>query len=572
MEWISLKEVLAVKNGREVFSVKSFSGGIGLLDIFEQLSESLRSNGSQYVYVKVFAFIGMIFPFFVICKLRNFIFGSDLAYSFSIRNLYNSCRKSLVFYNNFPIEIEMGYNLSEPKDLENFIRDLLLCIMHRKNVSKGFRAYRRARAWCDESVCPKERDYFVILAKGAIYKIPISVTRPSLEKLILELFQAEEEMDSLSSDFELPQTFTVCSAMARYSWASIEKSLEGDDIEKLKLLRESRLLMCLDYNADNKKELALSSEVYNRFFDKAIQICVDVNQNRLVFLFEHAHFDGARAANILEDLQENLHLNYSDVENNVEQRNREKTPVKYKNTIHSCAARAQYCREMRNLKKTVFQYSERQLVLSLSNNENPPADYEIQLAIFLAYCEIFSNTPSIYEPVQVAEKNKIKLDFIDPVPSLEDGRNNLYKIADVDSLFLENYKNLHRKRVTRSKNGLGLLSNLMQMTCFPLLGQRFNAMLQVLLEKFIVTTLPDFRFLYARDVMASNGSFNSAVTGFGTIVHRDEMIGIGYVVCPSHIIFSINSNRLFQADSLESFTLEIGCKINQINSRRGKTS
>jgi len=547
---------------------KKFRDKFNLYDLFGQLSELLKFRHSRYVNIKVLIFGTIILPFFLTSKMRNFLSRKNTAYQFSIHNLYNSCRKSLAYYNNFSIDVKSDCTFSSHTELSNFIYTIAKCIRERKSISRGFRSYRIARRLCDKSVIPQEADFFVILIEKNIYKVPLNIEQKSLKFFLADVFHHMLKNDEILAS-ESKNVLTACSAMERSPWSKLEKLFNDSDTEKLQLLRKGRFVLCMD--TTKSESASHKSNIDNRFFDKAIQICINIYRNKLTFIFEHSSFDGARAATISKELMAYIDKCKTGSRKFVKSDKIEHGCKRYNNIIESEQVLSLYFEEREKLEKISRLYFEKHASVYLSNHQQRLGDCMVQLAIFLAYYEVFGITPSMYEPVEIFSLGNSSLDFIDPIVIPQRflrQENQRFDIPrNLDQLIAQ-----HRNRVKRSKKGRGLLANLMQMTTYPLLGKRLNAILQNVLENCIVKILPDFRFLYTRNLMAANGSFHSSFTRFGTVVHRDEMIGVGYMISQKHVVLSVNSNLVLRENNLENFVTAIKKNIIKIHCQRNKLS
>jgi hypothetical protein len=536
------------KNNFDIFE-------FNIIDLLLQLKEIIDRGEGRYKYAKIITFSLMVYPYYVASKIRSYIFKCDHVYNFSVKNLYNSCRKSLAFYNNFPIEMVVDYDLKNHFKLSKFICNLAICVQRRESLRHGFSAYRRARHFCDKSITPESGEYYVILSGGKIYRLPVNASPECISDFVVSLTK-DNLFDSLR--VEGVRGFTLCSAMVRSSWAKIENLLNNNDAKKLSLLRGSGFVLCLDMERNVKPYF--DKILDNRFFDKAIQVCVDLDTGKLKFIFEHATFDGAGAAKILLDLKSDMASIDKKLIVSNERAEMECEIQVFSNIIESDVTHLLYSNEINILREVKSKYIEEEVVIPLVCRGEKYQDYLVQFAINSAYQEIFGVCPTVFEPVVVTRPKERTLDFIDSTIFFKDAVGGQ---KEYDTLIerLEEYKVQHRKRVIRSKEGRGLLSNLMMITTFSCLGQRFNAVIQLIIETLVVSLSSDFRSLYSRNLMASNGAINKCVSMFGTIIHREDMIGVGYVIHEECINLSINSNSLLKNNNFNNFVLSLQKKL-----------
>jgi Choline/Carnitine o-acyltransferase len=196
-----------------------------------------------------------------------------------------------------------------------------------------------------------------------------------------------------------------------------------------------------------------------------------------------------------------------------------------------------------------------------------PADTLIQLSIQLCFFKCLGFIPSVFEPVSLSHLLGGRLDFISPVS--EASQRLLHSILDKANLeqqrlLLDQAALHHRQQIRVAKQGLGAIGHLLAITVleFPN-NQRMGATWLRTKEGVFATIDPGSRLLTQRDVVASNGGYSPAVKLFGTMTHRDDLFGIGYMTGPHGLTVDIQANGKY-AKYGDAFTSGFSSALAQI--------
>jgi carnitine O-acetyltransferase len=551
------------------------------------LRNSLRACVSEIrAYLQPFAILRF--------KLVSWLFtvttiGSQKALSQQIKNehcaaraegiarLYLSGRKSLAFHNHFPILLQVPPHLSgHGSNIASAIIQSLCLIARDESIfSTALRMARKPARFCDYLNLSSASEHFAVLCNSRIFSIPMVAGNDpqSLQFLI-------ESIVSISYDDQptLKLRLGDCSALPRDNWHKTHqthmanKTASREVFAALETLRNAAFLVCID--SDNHPEgltalgKALRFEnIANRFFDKGIQVIVFGN-GECGFLCDHSIMDGVEAMGLAAKIHAHLPQSVivGKVKSTVNPALVSHHEVKYQlSPTVATNIRSWFDVQLQNI------YS-----LSLKNvsfntqhisTQPYPADTLIQLAIQLCFFRCLGFIPSVFEPVSLSHLPGGRLDFISPVSeaSIKLIQTIINKAPIQTQLkFLDQAAAHHRREIRIAKQGLGHIGHLLALTTleFPT-NQRIGATWLRMKESVFARIDPGSRLLTQRDVVASNGGYNPAVKLFGTMTHREDLFGIGYMIGPNGLTLDVQANGKY-AKYGSAFTNEFASALEQI--------
>nr|WP_256261549.1 choline/carnitine O-acyltransferase [Pseudomonas gingeri] len=418
-------------------------------------------------------------------------------------------------------------------DIERFAR--LISGIHQaclasKEVARAFRIWRSPKAFCDTLVCPETYPYFAILHAGAIFKVPVDACLDfdQLRALLVDITSLPNPSHRRGGML----TLSECASYRRREWSSIAARLYADPVagEGLRVLRQCRFLLCIDQaNQSVGGASRRFANLDNRFADKALQVCVRPGSNEVLVLCEHASFTGAQAASIISAVMQyqDAPVRRSDLSL--------KEVVCYDNAVAetslgnggTASIKAYLQDQLERLEHGVLSVVD--LNLDAVKRRGISLDMLVQLAIYEAYRTMTGTAPTLFEPVAIDHLPGRALDFINPVGVAF----KRYQLADNQQQKLDlivQATQEHKRAISQSKQGFGLLSHLLQISYLRWAGGTINAIVQRLMKYTVLAGLPAFSFVYDRTIMASNGGSQAALLQFGTLCHAPSMLGVGYII------------------------------------------
>ncbi|MEN4124437.1 choline/carnitine O-acyltransferase [Serratia marcescens] len=485
-------------------------------------------------------FIASVSLFHGLDCLRRKIIPRQGRYAYSVAHFYLSCRESLPFFNNFPITLANRSRCDEvPDALAAWLCKAYQEGNHSSDIAALFSTFRLPGHFCDTLSTPDPAEYFAILHAGSVIRVSLSYCgNPGALSALLKAVM--QRIPAGGSGL----TLSECASYHRRGWSKISRRLQGPGRDALHILQQSRFVLCLDKTQQTDTARgARFAHLHNRFCDKAIQICADLGTGQLMLLCEHAAVD-AVAANRLIDQLACRPLVSTPVEDL-----KPLPPLTY----FSNAVDSQCCNATNSAKirRYLAHWKARfDCAAGFVNTCQPETlraqgistDLVIQLAIYAAFRDCVGRNASMYEPVSLAAIPGRSLDFINPVnPAMlafVRNRSPRQRVA-----CLREATRQHHAQITRAKEGMGMLSHLLHMTYFSSLGGAFNAINQWLMRGCLLTVIPAIRFIYQRDVMASNGMAHPGITSFGTLCHQPAMVGVGYLISRNGIALDVVSSH-----------------------------
>jgi Choline/Carnitine o-acyltransferase len=496
-----------------------------------------------------------------------------------IARLYLGGRKSVLLHNHFPIVLQIPPQLSSAytEAAAALIESLTTITLENSLFSKTIRAARRPAKYCDFLEHPDTADHFAILHCGRVFSIALSVAadRHSTRNMLATIVTNSIEIEHLSG----PRLGDY-SALPGSTWFKAHKSLltpastSRGAVAALETLRTAAFLVCLDSNShpENITDIGRAlrfQNLGNRFFDKCLQFIVCGN-GQCGFLCDHAVIDGVEAMKLAAKVHAGmLHSNVID--------SAEVPP----RPINTKPAFQEHSYDLPpRLMSNQLAMTQRQIskVCSISvalttfntnyfKDKSCSADTLIQFAIQLAFVRSMGFLPSVLEPVSLSHLPAGRLDFISPVSELSKQLIQSIMSRESEQTQLERLKQAasqHRKAIRSAKKGLGHIGHLLALTTleFPS-NQRLGATWLRLKESFFGKIDPGSSLLTQRDVVASNGGYNPAVKLFGTMTHRTDLIGIGYMVGPHGLTIDIQANGKY-AKHGEAFASEFASALKEI--------
>jgi carnitine O-acetyltransferase len=506
--------------------------------------------------------------------------GHCAARAEGIARLYLSGRKSVAFHNHFPILVQLPPHINRPCSgvVSAIIQSLCLIARKESIFSIALRTARTPAMHCDYLNVPSPSEHFAVLCNGRVFSIALSVSHePKNLQLLIESIMSVSHTGQAINEPRLGE----CSVLARATWHKVHKSIIADSpyagavSAALDTLRKATFLICIDSDSSPKDLTSLGKalrfeNIANRFFDKGIQLVVFGN-GECGFLCDHSIIDGVEAMRLAAEIHANLPQSIiaSETKLTVNQASHFYNEIKYQ-LPPSRATTATTNQPWFNVQlQNTYSFSLTSVAFDTQRFGAPayPADTLIQFAIQLCFFQCLGFLPSVFEPVSLSHLPGGRLDFISPVSKAS--QKLLQSIIDQTNLeqqhrLLDEAALHHREQIRIAKQGRGHIGHLLALTAleFPN-NQRVGATWLRLKESFFAKIDPGSRLLTQRDVVASNGGYNPAVKLFGTMTHRDDLFGIGYMLSPNGLTLDIQANGKY-AQYGDAFTNAFSSALAQI--------
>ncbi|KIH86024.1 choline/carnitine O-acyltransferase [Pseudomonas batumici] len=523
--------------------------------LFEQV-QNIQGLGRWCAHFVSSSFLLSVSFFHGLSLLRRWGSGDQSSYKDSTAHFYLTCREGLPFYNNYPLVFSTGQD--DDADVERFTR--LISGIHQAclasdEVARAFRVWRSPRAFCDTLVCPESYPYFAILHAGAIFKVPINACLDvdQLRTLLIDIISRPNPCHQHDGML----TLSECASYRRHGWSAIATRLYADPVagEGLRVLRQCSFLLCIDQAESNGGVSGRFANLNNRFADKALQVCMRLGSNEVLVLCEHASFTGAQAASIVSAV-----MQYQNAPARPSVDLIQEEVACYDNAVAetwlgyvgTASIKAYLQGQLERLEHRML--SVRDLNLDAVKRRGISLDMLVQLAIYEAYRTTTGLPPTLFEPVALDHLPGRALDFINPV-SMAFKRYQLASSSQQKFDVLVQATHEHKRAISQSKQGYGLLSHLLQISYLRWAGGTINAIVQRVVKYTVLAGLPAFRFIYDRTIMASNGGSEEKLLRFGTLCHVPGMLGVGYLIKEDSVRLDILLNKpLHPSVSLERFS------------------
>jgi hypothetical protein len=548
-------------------------GRLSLLSLYRQVVQNLslnRTNKEWVITLLSFGFVSAVTIYHLLGHIRRLFGWEKKAYIRSIENLYLSCRESLTFYNNYPlVMVPPESSGSFVEGLAHLLNRLYRSIHSDPELSARVRTCRLPGLFCDELYLPGEANFFAILHKGWVIKVSLDycAEKDCLSTLLSQIMRHPAAPLNHPLYGERIITISECASLSRPVWMRLRRKASKcpDTREQLLLLRDSRFVLCLDENSGTTLNDGLRvKNLANRFCDKAVQICANIPEQQIFFIFEHACFDGMLANELIDSLASND----SDPQEGKDRRV-VPMPVYFANNAESLftsAVKKTSARDYLTYHTSKFSCAKVSIdgfFLSEFKKSGISPDLVMQLAIYQSFDDCTGRPPSMYEPVSLRHFRDRNLDFINPVGWLFKQYVESDSPQRLELLQLASQE--HWRKIEESKKGKGMISYLMYVTYIHILGRAGNAINQKIMRFLIVSLMPALGLVYQRDVMASNGTASAAVEWFGTICHLPNMVGVGYRFYPNRVnVEVINQGGGLQTSSIDDFCQSLTVRVHQI--------
>ncbi|WP_155274234.1 choline/carnitine O-acyltransferase [Pseudomonas chlororaphis] len=523
--------------------------------LFEQV-RNIQEFGRLRAHFASSLFLLSVVFFHGLSSLRRWVSNDQNSYKNSTAHFYLACREGLPFYNNYPLVFSTGQDYKT--DVERFmclISGIHQACLASDEVAQAFRTWRSPGAFCDTLVCPEIHAYFAILHAGTIFKVPADACL-DVELLRTLLVNIISRPNSCDRHGEM-LTLSECASYRRSEWSVIATRLDAEPVvgEGLRVLRQCKFLLCID-QADQSMDSSSGrfAHLDNRFPDKALQVCIRLGSDEVLVLCEHASITGAQAASIISAA-----MNYQDSPARRSVNLSLEEIASYDNAVAetwlgevgTASIKAYLQGQLGRLEYGAI--SVRDLNLDAIKRCGISLDMLVQLAIYEAYRTVTRTPPTLFEPVALDHLPGRALDFINPV-SVAFKRYQLVASRQQKLDVLMQATQEHKRAISQSKQGFGLLSHLLHISYVRWAGGGTNAIVQRVMKCTVLAGLPAFRFIYDRTIMASNGGSQTALLQFGTICHVPGMLGVGYLIKEDSVRLDILiNNPLHPSLSLERF-------------------
>lgn len=523
--------------------------------LFEQVKNT-QGLGRWCAHFVSSLFLLSVSFFHGIGVIRRWVGGDQGSYKDSTAHFYLTCREGLPFYNNFSLVFSTGQE--NDADVERFTR--LISSIHQAclasdEVARAFRIWRSPRAFCDALVCPDIYPYFAILHAGAIFKVPVDACLDigHLRTILIDIISRPNPCYQHGGML----TLSECASYRRRRWSAIAMRLDADPVagEGLRVLRQCSFLLCIDPAGNNCSASGRFANLDNRFADKALQMCVRLGSNEVLVLCEHASFTGTQAASIVSTVKQ-----YQNAPSRPPVFLSQEEVAQYDNAVakrglgrvRTASIKAYLDSQLERLQHRVLYVKD--LHLDAVRRRGISLDMLVQLSIYEAYRTTTGVPPTLFEPVALDHLPGRTLDFINPV-SMAFKNYHLASSSQQKFDVLMQATQEHKRAISQSKQGFGLLSHLLQISYLRWAGGTINAIVQRVVKYTVLAGLPAFRFIYDRAIMASNGGSQSVLLQFGTLCHVPGMFGVGYLIKEDSVSLDILLNDPLRPPvSLERFS------------------
>jgi carnitine O-acetyltransferase len=501
-----------------------------------------------------------------------------------IARLYLGGRKSLALHNHFPVVLAV----TQPESCTfinattALIESLGVLAQGNTPVSNTLRMARSPARFCDSLQQPTRTAHFAILRHGRVFSISLALSnlhnkprikphnKERLQHILATILSISGETDHNSEINGI--RLGECTALPRSTWFKTHQSLvkssnvtvtggaktSGTAVTTaLEALKNAAFLVCMDDDTHPQTitdfgQALRYGNLHNRFFDKCIQAVVFGN-GQCGLLCDHTVIDGVEAMQLAALIHSNMVNIKPSAEANVTNADLipEHTPPwqELAYTLPPTLAKT----ELALLHAQIAKNCSLSLELPTFNKSyfdatTIPADTLIQLALQLSFFRCLGFLPSVFEPISLSHLPGGRLDFISPVSiasrDLINAMTQHQPIKTQHELLIQATSH-HRQQIRFAKQGLGHIGHLLALSAleFPK-NQRVGATWLRVKEAIFAKVDSGSRLLTQRDIVASNGGnqFLHAVKLFGTMTHRDDLFGIGYVVNQTGTTMDIQAN------------------------------
>jgi carnitine O-acetyltransferase len=178
----------------------------------------------------------------------------------------------------------------------------------------------------------------------------------------------------------------------------------------------------------------------------------------------------------------------------------------------------------------------------------------VQLSIAFSFYRCFARLPSVFEPVSLSHLPGGRIELISP---LSESAVSLINAVEQQrpkreqSALLNAAVSHHRSQIRQAKLGLGAIGHLLAMSALEV-GENRQLGAWILHAKATLFSAFDegSRLIAQRDIVASNGAGSNpnrshSIELFGTMTHKTNVYGVGYLATDSGLVFDIHANGKF---------------------------
>jgi carnitine O-acetyltransferase len=482
-----------------------------------------------------------------------------LARAEGVTRLYLGCRQSLAFYNQFPVvlNLERQKIVSGADCAQALIFSLCKLIQNRSRFASLLSNTRQPRRHCDQLQGMAATKHCVILRNGVVFSIPLT---NNLDCVALRCTIDQIIKHKPNTDTQVAVRLGDLSVLPRETWFRLQTHLTDVPAvsDALMALQEAAFIVCLEDETQPTGIGALGQSLRfgnfgNRYFDKSLQFVVFGN-GEAGFLCDHAVMDGVDAIQLAEEICANMpetnSLNLKTASDStikpiwLEMDYQLPLTVLGKHTKHVL---------LQHQNRTSFSVEWTEFDGAYFDSKTLPADSLIQIAIQLAFYRCIGRLPSVFEPVNLNHMPGGRLEFISPVSvfssKLIDATQAGASLEQRRALLVSAVKH-HRQEIRRAKQGLGNIGHLLALSALEVPHNRSLGVALLRIKEAGLSALDaGSRLMITRDIVASNGGCSDAVKLFGTIVHKNNMIGIGYMAKESGLVVDIQANGRYAKGS-----------------------
>lgn len=513
-----------------------------------------------------------------------------------IARLYLGCRQSLRLANHFPLLLATPTHnaASFAERAAGVVLSLARLVQASSKYASLLSTTRHPGQHCDQLTPAVGATHFALLRRGVVFVVALAdaVNYGSLKQMMDELIAYDPPAcDPHATDHNAPQAMGLgeFSALPRETWRGLQAELlcVPGLAGALKALHDSAFVVCLDDEVRPCGIQALGralrlENIHNRYLDKSVQ-CIVFGNAQAGLLCDHGAMDGVDAIHLAEAISQGLQPSECAEEKATENTAHDAghTPIAWRVVDYIIPAgllakiqsaskpnalqgnRKSVCAEWTEFDRAYF------------HCKSHPADSVIQLAIALSFFRCTGKHPSVFEPVSLAHLQGGRLDFISPVSG--HSRDFVHAIAANASrgqlrTHLAAAVAVQRTRISRAKHGLGHIAHLLALAALEVPHNRARGVARQKIQETIVSTLDSGMALLAhRDIVASSGGTSAAVRLFGTVIHQDNMIGVGYMNGLNALVVDIQASGRY-APMAEKFSQELRRAIDEIGSLAEQTS
>ncbi len=421
-----------------------------------------------------------------------------------------------------------------------------ICMEAIANMFKSFREPKEKRDDLFVGEYTNKNSYICLFYRDNIYKIYVTdsegkfFTLEALSKVVKSILEKTDEKELLVG------MLTTLDRDEAYEVYSLIENLSYRNKENFDIIKNSLFAICIDEYDQNMdiakftKQVLVSNDAHNRYFDKGISIIVGTDYN-IGINYEHSGYDGSNVDNIISFLyndmiKDNILEGFNDYSKLSPDFIRLEWDTNNEINISLENSERRHKYKVSNLcnESWIFEGFGKDEIKKL----NISPDSFFQLSLQLAQYRIFNKIYSTYEALSTRGFYQCRTECIRPVTteSVEDIKaiiNNEEKEKICEKLRLSS--DVHRKFIGEGQLGQGIERHLLG------LQEMLNIPNQepIILEKNEDIFNDESYKILKRDVFSTSSLPGEKVDTFSFCPVIEDGVGIGYGIKSDSINISI---------------------------------